>query len=114
MSGRIGSCLGEAVRLHCGDCTYDSRYIGYYQALLNHKIPLKHENIYPTAQTEKEGLETMLSILEKPERLSAIFCANDVTAIGVLKAIRKKKRRAMFLLSFLLMIYERLSLPLLH
>ena len=85
--------LGHRSIAYIGDCTYESRYIGYYQALLNHKIPLRHENIHPTSQTEKEGLETMLSILEKPERPSAIFCANDVTAIGVLKALQKKKKK---------------------
>ena len=31
--------LGHKNIAYIGDCTYESRYIGYYQALLNHKIP---------------------------------------------------------------------------
>lgn len=85
--------LGHRNIAYIGDCNYESRYVGYYQALLNHKLPLNHENIHPTGQTQKEGFQVMLSILEEETRPSAIFCANDVTALGVLKALRKKKKK---------------------
>ena len=47
--------LGHSNIAYIGDCTYESRYTGYYQTLLNHKIPLNYANVHQTGQTEKEG-----------------------------------------------------------
>ena len=85
--------LGHRDIAYIGDCTYESRYIGYYQSLLNHKIPLSHHNVFPTSQTEEEGFKAMMSILDSELMPSAIFCANDVTALGVLKAIHSKRKK---------------------
>lgn len=85
--------LGHKNIAYIGDCTYESRYIGYYQALLNHRIPLNHMNIHPTDQTIEQGFDCMISILQSSERPTAIFCANDCTAIGVLKAVSQNKKR---------------------
>ena len=85
--------LGHINIAYIGDCTYEARYIGYYQALLNHKLPLNHTNIYPTSQTREEGYQVMLSILQREDRPTAIFCANDSTALGVLQALRQSKKR---------------------
>lgn len=85
--------LGHRNIAYIGDCTYESRYIGYYQTLLQHKLPLSYTNIYPTKQTIDEGYETMLSILKQKEPPSAIFCANDSTALGVLKALKNNKKK---------------------
>jgi len=40
--------LGHTNIAYIGDCSYESRYVGYYQTLLNHRIPLNHTNVYPT------------------------------------------------------------------
>lgn len=85
--------LGHKNIAYIGDCTYEARYIGYYQTLLNHKLPLKHTNVHPTSQTQEEGYQVMLSILQGEDRPTAIFCANDSTAFGVLQAIRQNKKK---------------------
>ncbi len=85
--------LGHKNIAYIGDCTYEARYIGYYQALLNHKLPLNHANIHPTNQTQEEGFHTMLSILSGTHLPTAIFCANDSTALGVLQAWKKHKKK---------------------
>ena len=85
--------LGHKNIAYIGDCNEETRYIGYYQTMLNNKLPLNHTNVYPTNQTKEEGYNTMLSILEAPVKPSAIFCANDMTALGVLKALKHKKKR---------------------
>lgn len=85
--------LGHKKIAYIGDCSYEARYIGYYQSLINHNLPLDYSNIYPTSQTRQEGMQMMQVILQKKELPSAIFCANDSTALGVfdcLKAHRKK------------------------
>lgn len=86
--------LGHRHIAYIGDCTFEARYIGYYQALLDHKIPLNHQDIHPSRQTMPEGYDIMRSILDSRHDLpTAIFCANDSTAIGVLKALKQHKKR---------------------
>lgn len=85
--------LGHRNIAYIGDCTYESRYIGYYQTLLNHRIPLNHSNIHPTNQTMEAGFQAMINIINSDNHPTAIFCANDTTAIGVLKALNKNKRK---------------------
>ena len=85
--------LGHKNIAYIGDCTYEARYIGYYQTLLQNKLPLSHSNVYPTKQTMSEGYESMQNILKSVNPPSAIFCANDSTALGVLKALKKHKKR---------------------
>lgn len=85
--------LGHKDIAYIGDCTEEARYIGYYQTLLNHKISLNHMNVHPTRQTREEGCQTMQSILQREERPTAIFCANDSTALGVLQALKQNKQR---------------------
>ena len=85
--------LGHKNIAYIGDCTYESRYIGYYQSLLKHKLTLNHENVYPTNQTQKEGFIAMNRILSSADRPTAVFCANDSTALGVLDALKKTRKR---------------------
>lgn len=85
--------LGHKNIAYIGDCTYEARYVGYYQALLNHRLPLNHSNIHPTDQTQEQGFRVMQSILERSHQPTAIFCANDSTALGVLQALKKHKKR---------------------
>lgn len=85
--------LGHQSIAYIGDCSYESRYVGYYQTLLKHRIPLNHNNVYPTKQTMEEGNAAMQHILEEKERPTAIFCANDMTALGVLKALSSYKKK---------------------
>ncbi len=85
--------LGHHSIAYIGDCNYESRYIGYYQTLLTNKLPLNHNHIFPTDQTEEEGYLAMCRLLKQKDRPSAIFCANDTTALGVLRAIKGRKSR---------------------
>lgn len=85
--------LGHRNIAYIGDCTYESRYIGYYRTLLDHRIPLNHTNVHPTDQTMESGFRTMNTILQAPDRPTAIFCANDTTALGVLKALHSNQKR---------------------
>lgn len=85
--------LGHTNIAYIGDCTYESRYIGYYQTLVKHRIPLNYSNVYPTDQTKEAGYEAMKKIIQSLEPPTAVFCANDTTALGVMQALKDNKKR---------------------
>lgn len=84
--------LGHKKIAYVGDCNNESRYMGYHEALVLHKIPVSHANIYPTNQTQSEGFSIMEKIVQQKNRPTAVFCANDITAIGILKFLNSNKK----------------------
>ena len=60
---------------------------------ISHNLPLDYSNIYPTSQTREEGMKTMELILQREELPSAIFCANDSTALGVFDCLQRHRKK---------------------
>lgn len=85
--------LGHKKIAYIGDCSYEARYIGYYQSLISHSLPLDYSNIYPTSQTREEGMKTMELILQRDSLPTAIFCANDSTALGIFDCLRHRRKK---------------------
>lgn len=90
--------LGHTNIGYIGDCSYESRYVGYCDALISHNLPINYPLIIPTHQTEAEGYDGMLKLLQEP-LVTAVLCANDATAIGALKALKKQKKRTLSVIS---------------
>lgn len=68
----------------------DARIEGFKKALREEGLELEEKWIVPSGVTEESGYQTMLKVLEIPERPRAFFFINDASAIGALKAIREK------------------------
>lgn len=85
--------LGHRRIAYIGDCNMESRYMGYYECLLRNKIPLYYEYVMSTGQTREEGYASYdrLNSLDNPP--TAVFCANDVTAVGFLERMKDKNGR---------------------
>ena len=49
--------------------------------------------IYDTKQTETAGYDIMEKVLKQQDKPTAIYCANDITAVGMLKAMAKSKNK---------------------
>lgn len=77
--------LGHTKIGYIGDCSYESRYIGYCETLIAHHIPLNYNYIHSTDQTYEKGRQAM-EILAHQD-ISAVFCANDISALGAIKAL---------------------------
>ena len=77
---------------YIGDCTAESRYVGYCEALIRSSIPINYPLVFPTSQTREEGREAMRKIIAGGEA-DAVFCANDITAAGALDALAEIPRR---------------------
>ncbi len=98
--------LGHKKIAYIGDCSYESRYVGYCNVLFQNKIPLDYSLIKQTNQTKEETdavfQELLLARQSKKTDFSAIFCANDHTAVRVLKLLeqqRAKIRRSISVIS---------------
>lgn len=87
--------LGHHKIAYIGDCSYESRYVGYCDTLFQNNIPLDYELIKQTNQTQKETEAAFHKLMENKMTgkadFGAIFCANDHTAIHVLKLLRRQK-----------------------
>lgn len=78
---------------YVGECRGESRYKGYVDTLMKHDLEPDPSYIYETKQTEAAGFEIMQKILRSGDIPTAIYCANDITAIGMLKAMEKSKNK---------------------
>ena len=85
--------LGHRNIAYIGDCSYESRYIGYCNSLINNHIPMNYEWIKQTDQTGEAGKAAFYELLEHEHDFSAVFCANDATAISVLGILKEEKRK---------------------
>ncbi len=74
---------------YIGDCSYETRYIGYLEALLAKNLALDHSLIFHTNQTESAGYEAAKKLLTDCQA-TAVFCANDSTALGYLRALKEQ------------------------
>ena len=85
--------LGHRKIAYIGDCSFESRYVGYCGSLISHNLPINYDWIKPTDQTGESASSAFSGLLEEGGDFSAVFCANDVTAIEVLKILKKRTRK---------------------
>ncbi|MBR1851921.1 MAG: LacI family DNA-binding transcriptional regulator [Lachnospiraceae bacterium] len=85
--------LGHRDIGYVGECHNEARYNGFCETLAKHDIELDRAYVIETKQTEAEGYETMKKLLESGDVPTGIYCANDITAIGMLKCLNKTKNR---------------------
>lgn len=85
--------LGHKKIGYIGDCSSETRYIGYCETLINHNIPMNYDYILSTNQTYDSGYHAMCKILSQD--ISAVLCANDISAIGALNALTEHSSQHM-------------------
>jgi DNA-binding LacI/PurR family transcriptional regulator len=83
--------LGHTDIGYVGACHNEARYNGYLNTLKKNNIDIIPEYIVDTRQTEAEGYEVMMNFIKADSIPTGIYCANDITAIGMLKCIQKFK-----------------------
>ena len=85
--------LGHKNIAYVGDCYNEARYRGYLEALRRQDIEPEADYIVQTGQTEAEGYAAIQKFMELDDRPTGIYCANDITAIGMLKYLGSGKSR---------------------
>ncbi len=67
-----------------------NRLKGYKKALENFNIEPKENNILEGEYKSEWGYEIVKRLLEKGKKFSGLFCANDLIAIGAIKALKER------------------------
>ncbi len=78
---------------YIGETISEVRYKGYCDALKELNLPISHQNIINTQLSTDGGYSGAKKILNNKTNATAIFCANDITAIGAMKAIKEAGMR---------------------
>jgi LacI family transcriptional regulator len=66
------------------------RLAGYHAALEQAGLPLDEGLQVPGDYTQAGGRSAMGSLLDQPNRPTAVFCANDLSAFGALEAAQRR------------------------
>jgi len=66
------------------------RFEGYLKALKEHNLKYGKELTMESISTQESGYEAMRKILKSSSIPTAVFAANDLDAIGAMKAIKEK------------------------
>lgn len=93
--------LGHRNIGYVGECHNEARYKGFMDALYKYDIELEPNYVVETKQTEREGFEVMKKFIESEDYPTAIYCANDITAIGMLKCLSKYKKNFFYMPSII-------------
>ncbi|WP_327723196.1 LacI family DNA-binding transcriptional regulator [Streptomyces europaeiscabiei] len=81
---RIAMISGPQDQLYC--C---ARLDGYRSAMHSADLPVEPELVVYAQLTSEDGYAAARSLLELPERPTAVFAANDLQALGVYQAARE-------------------------
>lgn len=85
--------LGHVHIAYLGERKNEIRYRGYWDALSQLALPLNREHIIDTPLSMEGGYQAAARLLSSGSSITALFCANDLTAIGAMKAAGELSRR---------------------
>lgn len=69
---------------------YQNRLNGYKQALADHHLPVKEDNIIFTGSSIEEGTEAIKKLWSKKSVPDAIFSSSDFAALGACQELKKR------------------------
>lgn len=81
--------LGHTNIGYVGEKNRELRYQGYLDGMAALNLPVTRENIIVTPLSSEGGYEGVKEYLKRETKLTALFCGNDLTAIGAMKAIKE-------------------------
>jgi DNA-binding LacI/PurR family transcriptional regulator len=69
------------------------RWKGYRKCLADHDIPFDPRLVLEKGYTFSDGKEALARLLDSPARPTAVFCGNDILAIGAIVSAKEKGLR---------------------
>lgn len=83
--------LGHRKIGYIGEIVNEARYLGYTDVLSTHQLTLDPTLIVETRPTEEGGYRAMQALLSGSSTPTAIYCGNDITAIGALRYLKTRR-----------------------
>ena len=81
--------LGHRNIAYIGETSNENRFAGYLQSLREHDIPFDPRYVADVPLSTENGYHGARALLEQCRGVTAVLCANDVTAIGAMRAMRE-------------------------
>ena len=85
--------LGHSKIGYVGDCHNETRFAGYQSAVTRFHLESDIDYIFDTTSNEEHGIKAMEYFSNLGDPPTAIYCANDILAIGMLKAMNRRGKR---------------------
>ncbi len=83
--------LGHIKIAYAGGCHNEARYRGFTNALKEHNIELHNDYVISTHSSQTDGYEAIKKIASLSDRPTAVYCANDVIALGMFDFLNQYK-----------------------
>ena len=81
--------LGHKRISYIGEVENEDRYRGYCMAMNEARLPVRKELVINVHLSSEGGYRGANTLLDKDCEVTAIFCANDNTAIGAMRAVKE-------------------------
>lgn len=83
--------LGHRKIGYIGDCVNESRYEGFKSAMDRFGLEFDPGLVIETSQTRDGGVQAAKKFRELEDVPTAVYCANDITAIGFIDQLKKDR-----------------------
>lgn len=80
--------LGHKHIGYIGETNYEIRYSGYRQALKKNNLPINDAYVAMVPLSSDGGYQGAKQIVKRQTDITAVFCSNDITAIGAMRALK--------------------------
>lgn len=84
--------LGHRKIGYIGEQSNECRFTAYKDFLAEKNLPFSIHNTANVLQSTEGGHMGAMKLIDKNVDISAVFCANDLTAIGAIKGFHEKKK----------------------
>lgn len=82
--------LGHKNIAYIGELKKEVRFSAYKDKLAQKGIAYSPDRVVEAVQSSEGGYLAAKKLLDRETRATAVFCANDVTAIGVMRAMKER------------------------
>ena len=83
--------LGHSKIGYVGSCHNEARFAGFQSAMLKAGHVPDIDFIFDTSPNEQNGILAAEYFTKLPEPPSAVYCANDIIAVGLLRFLQKRR-----------------------
>lgn len=81
--------LGHTRIGYIGETFNEVRYVGYRTAMIENKLPTESRYVADVILTYEGGYIGAKKLLESAPNITAVFCANDISAVGAMRAFQE-------------------------